>query len=63
MVIPAEARKRLNIAPGDKLIVLGHPFGEGIALVKIDSLREFLSTFLEGISTAVEGEGHKAEGK
>lgn len=49
VVIPAEARKRLDINPGDKLLVMGHPFGKGLSLVKIDAMREFLSTFLEGL--------------
>lgn len=50
VVIPAEARKRLNIQAGDKLLVMGHPFAEGLVLAKLDSLREALSSFLEGLS-------------
>lgn len=50
VVIPAEARKRLDIQPGDKLLVMGHPFAAGLVLAKLDSMREFLSTFLEGLS-------------
>ena len=50
VVIPAEARKRMGIAAGDKLLVMGHPFSEGVVLVKIDAMREFLSGFLEGLS-------------
>jgi AbrB family looped-hinge helix DNA binding protein len=49
VVIPVEARKRLEINPGEKLLVMGHPFAAGLVLVKIDSMREFLSTFLEGL--------------
>lgn len=49
VVIPAEARKRLDINPGDKLLVMGHPFGKGIVLAKIDSLRELLAVFQQGI--------------
>ncbi len=49
VVIPAEARKRMGISAGDKLLVMGHPFSEGVVLVKIDSMREFLSGFLEGL--------------
>ena len=44
IVIPAEARRKLNIRPGDKLLVLGHPSVAGILLCKIDALAHFLST-------------------
>lgn len=50
VVIPAEARKKMGINAGDKLLVMGHPFSSGLVLVKIDSMREFLSGFLEGLS-------------
>ncbi|MBI2843942.1 MAG: AbrB/MazE/SpoVT family DNA-binding domain-containing protein [Armatimonadetes bacterium] len=50
VVIPADARKKLDINPGDKLLVMGHPYGAGVVLAKIESMREFLSSFLEGLS-------------
>lgn len=50
LVIPAQARKELDIHAGDKLLVMGHPFATGLVLAKIDSMREFLSAFLEGLS-------------
>ena len=60
VVIPAEARKKLGITSGEKLVVMRHPFGDGIVLLKIDSMREFLSSFLEGLSVAsAEGTGAK----
>lgn len=46
VVIPVEARKEYNIHPGDKVLVMGHPEGAGIFLCKIDSMREFFSSFL-----------------
>ena len=55
IVIPSEARKRFNIHPGDKVIVMGHPSANGVVICKIDSMREFLSMFLaevERIETA-----------
>jgi len=54
VVIPAEARKQMNIQPGDKLLVLGHPFAAGLILTKVDSLRSMLSSFLEGLNTAAQ---------
>lgn len=46
VVIPADARKKLGINPGDKVLVLGHPIGEGLLLCKIDHLRKVLSAHL-----------------
>jgi len=52
VVIPAEARKKLDIHPGDKLLVMSHPFATGIILTKVDAMREFLYNFLEGLTGA-----------
>ena len=46
VVIPAEARKKFNINPGDKVLVVSHPTASGIVLCKIDALREILSSLL-----------------
>ena len=43
VVIPAEARRDLNIKPGDKLIVLGDHKKGGLMLTNAESLTEFLS--------------------
>ncbi len=42
VVIPAEAREKLGIKPGDKLLVLIHPMGYGVDFVKLDKLQEAL---------------------
>ncbi|MEN6520019.1 MAG: AbrB/MazE/SpoVT family DNA-binding domain-containing protein [Armatimonadota bacterium] len=49
VVIPAEARKKMGISPGDKLLVMGHPYGNALVLAKIDSMREVLTTFQESL--------------
>jgi len=46
VVIPADARKKFGIHPGDKVLVMGHPTG-GVVLCKIDAMREFASTFMD----------------
>ena len=46
VVIPADARKKHNIHPGDKVLVMGHPAGSGLILCKIDAMREVFSTLL-----------------
>ena len=40
VVIPAEARERLDIKPGDKLLVFVHPAGWGVAFAKFDQLQQ-----------------------
>ncbi len=49
IVIPAEARKRFDIHPGDKVLVMGHPSASGVMLCKIDAMREFFTSFLTGL--------------
>lgn len=49
IVVPADARKKYNISPGDKVLVLGHSGGGGLLILKIDSLREAFSYFLENL--------------
>lgn len=40
VVIPAEARERLAIKPGDKLLVFVHPAGWGVAFARFDKLQQ-----------------------
>ncbi|MHB0913557.1 MAG: AbrB/MazE/SpoVT family DNA-binding domain-containing protein [Armatimonadota bacterium] len=53
VVIPAEARKKLGINAGDTLFALSHPSGDGLALFKIDAMREFLEHLSTGLDLAV----------
>ena len=46
IVIPAEARKRFGINPGDKVLVIGHPSGSGVVICKIDAMRGMVSSML-----------------
>ena len=46
VVIPSDARKKFGINPGDKMLVMGHPTGNGVVLCKIDAMREVFSTLL-----------------
>jgi AbrB family looped-hinge helix DNA binding protein len=43
IVIPAEARKDLNMSSSTKLMVFSAPMGEGLMLVKADSITKFLT--------------------
>ena len=60
VVIPADARKELDIHTGDRLLVMGHPNRDGLMLFKVEAVREFLSHLAAGLSVA-EGEPVSAE--
>ena len=47
IVIPANARKKTDIKPGDKVIVIGNPHCSGIMIVKAEALKGFFSDMLE----------------
>jgi len=55
VVIPADARKKLDIHTGDRLLVMGHPNRDGLMLFKVEAVREFLDHLAAGLSMA-EGE-------
>ena len=42
VVIPADARKDLNLTPSTKVMVFGGPIGEGLLIVKAESVAEML---------------------
>ncbi|MGB9589174.1 MAG: AbrB/MazE/SpoVT family DNA-binding domain-containing protein [Armatimonadota bacterium] len=52
VVIPAEARKKMDIQTGDRLIIMSQPHGKGIVLLKLDAVREFLNRLAEGLNIA-----------
>jgi AbrB family looped-hinge helix DNA binding protein len=43
VVIPAEARKDLNLEHSTKVMVFGGPIGEGLLIVKADSVAEMVA--------------------
>jgi len=52
VVIPSEARKKLGIQTGDRLLIMCHPDKEGLALFKMGAVREFLEHLTAGLSLA-----------
>lgn len=54
IVIPSGARKKLNIKPGDFMLVVSTPQGEGIALIKADVVREMVRKMSIGLSQTEE---------
>jgi AbrB family looped-hinge helix DNA binding protein len=58
VVIPAEARKELDIKPGDLLFVMAGRNRRGIAMFKADAMRELAEKIMQGLEVAGEG-GHE----
>lgn len=54
VVIPSEARKDLDIKPGDVLLVMTGRYRRGLSMVKADAVREFASKLLSGLEEADE---------
>ena len=52
VVIPAEARKELDIKPGDLLFVMAGRNRRGIAMVKADAMRELAEKIMQGLEVA-----------
>lgn len=51
VVIPAEARKELDIKPGDLLFVMAGRNRRGIAMVKADAMKELAEKIMQGLET------------
>lgn len=52
IVIPAEARKKLGIQTGDRLLVMCHPNQDGLALFKMGAVKQLLDHLTAGLSLA-----------
>ncbi len=50
VVIPANARKELDIGSGDTLLACGTPHGEGLLLLKVDAVEQILSAMSEQLT-------------
>ena len=48
VVIPAQARKDLNLKPGDQLMVMGK-LGKVLGLMKAEQLTEVIDTIMESV--------------
>jgi bifunctional DNA-binding transcriptional regulator/antitoxin component of YhaV-PrlF toxin-antitoxin module len=51
VVIPAGARKEMNIASGDMLLACGSPHGGMLMLLKIDTVEKILSTMSKNVTS------------
>ncbi len=50
IVIPAEARRDMEIAPGEKLIILGGFQGNGLMIIKTKSVLQLMNKAMEHMS-------------
>lgn len=51
-VIPADARAAMGLAPGSKLLVMGHPNGKGLFLITTEQAEHMLRHFAD-LSSAI----------
>lgn len=61
IVIPAEARRRLGINTGDKLLVIGHGLSHGLFLCRVDIVQSVLEKFAEGLSGIESNESDESD--
>jgi len=61
IVIPADARRDLEIETGEKLIVLGMPNKNHLMICKLDSIREFLEMMTDQLRRAEEAIGAETD--
>ena len=54
VVIPSKARKDFNIKTGDLLLVITGRNRRGIALVKAEAMREFVTKIMSGLEEIAE---------
>ena len=51
VVIPVNARRELNIRSGDTLLACGTSHGEGLLLLKVDTVERILSVMSEQLAS------------
>ena len=62
VVLPADMRKTMNIAPGDRLLAFRHPMGKGVILTKLDDVQDVIAMFQQAVaSLGAEADGTKQE--
>jgi AbrB family looped-hinge helix DNA binding protein len=61
VVIPSEARKRLGIETGDKLLAFAHPTGLGLMLVRVSAVEEFVEVLRESLRHAQQAQNDPEE--
>jgi AbrB family looped-hinge helix DNA binding protein len=54
IVIPAEARKRHGLVPGDKLLVFRHPHIHGVVLARLDDVQALLQELQQWVDVVAE---------
>ena len=65
IVIPVDARKKLGLSPGDKLVVLTGPHGSELILMKPEQIEEIVTrvtTHMAGMAEALKDAGNGKTG-
>ncbi len=59
VVIPVGARGKLGIKAGDSLLVISTPHRDGLAMIKVESVREMIEKMNLGLSQTMDGVAKK----
>jgi len=63
IVVPSTARKSLGINPGDYLLVVSTPSKDGLALIKVEIVREMIEKMSSGLTGHKERTGRRSKRK
>ena len=67
VVIPVEARRILDLNPGDRLVVLLPPGQDGVMLAKVEAIQRAIDALMSGLAASIaeggdsRGDEHKTE--
>jgi AbrB family looped-hinge helix DNA binding protein len=61
VVIPVEARRILELNPGDRLVVLLPPGHEGVMLAKVEAIQRAIDALVSGLAQSI-AEGGESVG-
>ena len=60
IVVPMSARRKLDISPGDCLLVVSTPTKDGLGLIKVDIVREMIAKMSTGLSITEENPNRRS---
>lgn len=59
IVIPAEAREKIGLAEGSKLVIMSAPMGDGIVAIKAERVASMMKGMSDMIKSATEQGGEE----
>jgi AbrB family looped-hinge helix DNA binding protein len=63
VVVPSSARKSLGINPGDYMLVVSTPSKDGLALIKVEIVRDMIEKMSAGLTAGKKKAGKSSKRK